>query len=374
VTQETAQTIAFAKPKAVTYGAKPITLSASASSKLPVTFSVLSGPGTISGHKLTITGAGAIVIKASQAGNGTYAPAAVTQTLTVNKAALIVTAANTTWTAGKSGQSLAGFTITGFVDGDTKARVFGAEAAGLSCPSVDASDPRAGSYVINITKGTLLTPANYTLTFRKGTLTVHKAAQAAIIGGVLTPPGRQPFLLAAMLGAGGGQQGVTDLAAQTRPAPAAAAVPVGDPPSPVPGTPATQGQEPFAPETLPAGDHLDVRPTVVRVDQAPPLPERHGAPSAAARDAFFVELERSAGESGRPGATHRDGLAEGLWDLAMLLGPGGGSNAGEESGTTAAHLAAEGPAVVALLGIAWRAPAEGPGSRQACRQRPGLPR
>jgi hypothetical protein len=81
--------------------------------------------------------------------------------------------ANTTWTAGKSGQSLAGFTITGFVNGDTEAALFGAEAADVSSPTVDASDPRAGSYVINVTLGTLGTPANYTLTFRKGTLKVH---------------------------------------------------------------------------------------------------------------------------------------------------------------------------------------------------------
>ncbi len=173
VTQETAQRITFAKPAAVTYGVKPITLHASASSKLPVTLTVISGPGTISGDQLTVTGAGSIVIEAYQAGNGTYAPVAVTQTLTVNKAALIVTATNTTWTKGQSGQSLAGFTITGFVDGDTEATVFGAEAALVTCPTVNASNPKAGSYVINIAQGTLLTAANYTLTFRKGKLTVR---------------------------------------------------------------------------------------------------------------------------------------------------------------------------------------------------------
>jgi hypothetical protein len=38
---------------------------------------------------------------------------------------------------------------------------------------IGASDPKAGIYVIDITQGTLVTPANYTLTFRKGTLRVH---------------------------------------------------------------------------------------------------------------------------------------------------------------------------------------------------------
>jgi len=97
----------------------------------------------------------------------------VTQTLTVNPAALTVTGTNTTWTAGKAGQSLAGFTITGFVNGDTEAALFAAGAADVSCPTVDTSGPKAGSYVIDVTQGTLLTPANYTLTFRKGKLSVH---------------------------------------------------------------------------------------------------------------------------------------------------------------------------------------------------------
>jgi YD repeat-containing protein len=68
----------------VTYGVAPITLTATASSGLPVTFSVLSGPATVSGSTLTITGAGTVVVAANQAGNSNYAAAAqVTQTITV---------------------------------------------------------------------------------------------------------------------------------------------------------------------------------------------------------------------------------------------------------------------------------------------------
>jgi hypothetical protein len=84
---KTAQTITFSPlTTPVTYGTTTTeTLAATASSGLPVTFSVLSGPGTISGTTLTITGAGNIVVAADQAGNATYAPAAeVTQTVVVN--------------------------------------------------------------------------------------------------------------------------------------------------------------------------------------------------------------------------------------------------------------------------------------------------
>ena len=174
VVKKANQTITFAAPAAVTYGVSPITLAATASSGLAVVYTILSGPGSINGNQLTITGAGAIVIRASQAGDYDYnAAVAVTRTLTVNKAALIVTATATTWTAGQAGQALDGFTITGFVDGDTEAALFGSEAALVSCATVNASDPKAGSYVISITQGTLKTPANYTLTLRKGTLTVQ---------------------------------------------------------------------------------------------------------------------------------------------------------------------------------------------------------
>jgi hypothetical protein len=83
-----AQTITFSAPASpVTYGVGPIALSASASSGLPVTFSVMSGPAALSGSTLTITGTGTIVVAANQAGNASYLPAPqVTQTIMVNKA------------------------------------------------------------------------------------------------------------------------------------------------------------------------------------------------------------------------------------------------------------------------------------------------
>lgn len=82
------QGINFAGPTSpVVYGVSPISLSASGgASGNPVVFSVLSGPGIISGNVLTVTGAGSIVIAANQAGNTDYAAAAqVTRTLVVNQ-------------------------------------------------------------------------------------------------------------------------------------------------------------------------------------------------------------------------------------------------------------------------------------------------
>jgi len=65
----------------------PIALSASSTSGLAVTFSIVSGPGTVNGSTLTITGVGTVVVAANQAGNADYTAAAqVTRTVVVNKA------------------------------------------------------------------------------------------------------------------------------------------------------------------------------------------------------------------------------------------------------------------------------------------------
>jgi hypothetical protein len=81
------QAITFTTPVSpVTYGVSPIALSATATSGLAVTFSVVSGPGTVSGNILTITGAGTIIVAANQAGNANYAAAGqVTRSIVVNQ-------------------------------------------------------------------------------------------------------------------------------------------------------------------------------------------------------------------------------------------------------------------------------------------------
>lgn len=85
------QTISFGVLTGKTYGDAPFVLSAATSSGLPVSFTVVSGPAKLSGNTLTITGAGAVTIKASQAGNATYAAAAdVFQSFAVSSASLTV--------------------------------------------------------------------------------------------------------------------------------------------------------------------------------------------------------------------------------------------------------------------------------------------
>src|SRR5262249_48220220 len=90
-----------------TYGDSSFSLTATASSGLPVNFSVLSGPATLSGNVLTLTGAGAVTVRASQSGNPSYSPAVdVDRSFTVNPAALVVTADPQTRTYGANNPSL----------------------------------------------------------------------------------------------------------------------------------------------------------------------------------------------------------------------------------------------------------------------------
>ncbi len=86
------QTINFPSVGSVTYGASPITLAATATSNWPIAYTVISGPATLSGNVLTITGAGSVTLQADQSGNTDYSAAAsVQQSFTVAKATPSVT-------------------------------------------------------------------------------------------------------------------------------------------------------------------------------------------------------------------------------------------------------------------------------------------
>jgi hypothetical protein len=81
-----AQSITFTNPGTKAYGA-PLTLSATASSGLTISYSVTSGPASVSGNTVTFTGTGSVTIKAAQAGNSNFNAASdVSQTFSVTAA------------------------------------------------------------------------------------------------------------------------------------------------------------------------------------------------------------------------------------------------------------------------------------------------
>jgi hypothetical protein len=87
------QTITFNPLPGKTFGDVPFTVTATASSGLPVSFSSLSpGVCTVSGNTVTIVAAGMCTIAADQAGNATYLPAPrVTNSFTVAQKAQTIT-------------------------------------------------------------------------------------------------------------------------------------------------------------------------------------------------------------------------------------------------------------------------------------------
>jgi N-acetylneuraminic acid mutarotase/LysM repeat protein len=176
----TSQAITFtplASP--VTYGVAPIALAATGgASGNPVVFSVVSGPGTISGSTLTITGAGTVVVAANQAGNSSYWGAAqVTQSIVVNPATLNVSVLGTpTLVFGEPTPSLP-YTIGPFVNGDTQASAT-TGAPTLTTTAVPRSAP--GSYPITVGVGTLAA-ANYIFTTTNGSFNVVGGAAQSIL-------------------------------------------------------------------------------------------------------------------------------------------------------------------------------------------------
>ena len=114
-----------------------VVLSATASSGLPVAFSVLSGPATVAGGAATFTNAGTVRIVASQAGDGEWNPAPnVTNAFAVDKAVAQVFLSNLSQT----------------YDGSTESVTATTDPAGLTVeftyngyPSVPTN---AGAYVV----------------------------------------------------------------------------------------------------------------------------------------------------------------------------------------------------------------------------------
>jgi gliding motility-associated-like protein len=86
------QTITFDAIPNKTYGDLPFPITATSSAGLPVSFNVVSGPATVSGNTVTLTGGGLVTIEANQPGNIQYGPAKpVTRSFTVAKAGQTIT-------------------------------------------------------------------------------------------------------------------------------------------------------------------------------------------------------------------------------------------------------------------------------------------
>jgi hypothetical protein len=69
------QIISFAPIADLPFATSPLVLTASVDSGLPISFSLVSGPATLAGNLITLTGVGPITVQAAQAGNTMFLPA-----------------------------------------------------------------------------------------------------------------------------------------------------------------------------------------------------------------------------------------------------------------------------------------------------------
>lgn len=169
VSDKELQTITFNSIPDKVYGDASFDLSASSNAGLPVSFSLLSGPASLSGSTLSITGAGEVTVEATQAGDDTYASASEQQSFTIAKAQLTVTADDKVITYGAAIPELTA-TYQGFVNGEGT-EVLSA-IPGMSTNATESSD--AGSYDIILTGGG---SDNYAFDLVNGVLTIEKANQ-----------------------------------------------------------------------------------------------------------------------------------------------------------------------------------------------------
>lgn len=163
----TAPTITFSVPNH-TYGDAAFTLAATSNSSGALTYSLVSGPATISGSTVTVTGTGSVVVQAAQAAAGYYTSGSLNATFTVVKAS---PASKLSWAV-------------------PSAITYG---TALSATQLNASSTVAGSFTYSPAAGTVLnagsaqtlsalfTPTDttgYTTATITTTLTVNTAAQS----------------------------------------------------------------------------------------------------------------------------------------------------------------------------------------------------
>ena len=165
------QAITFNYPGSKTYGDAAFNLNYTAgASGEPVYFTVVSGPATVTGSTLTITGVGTVTVRASQAGNANYnASADVDQSFTVNRAALTIKADDKS-RAYKATDPAFTFTYTGFKNGDNETSLANLPTATTTATNLSV----VGTYDIVPSNAV---SENYSFTYTKGTLTVTQASQ-----------------------------------------------------------------------------------------------------------------------------------------------------------------------------------------------------
>jgi sugar lactone lactonase YvrE len=183
---------------AKTIGAPPFVVAATSNSTGAITYSVVSGPATVSGATVTLTGPGTVVLLASQAAAGNYAAGTQTATFVVGSGAPAVTAsispaspvygqaATVTVTETAGGVLVAGATATVTVGGQVY--TCATNTSGVCAVTVPGGVLTGGSDTVTVATGATgnATPGSFSFAVTVGaaptTLTLSSSSTEATIG------------------------------------------------------------------------------------------------------------------------------------------------------------------------------------------------
>ncbi len=156
-----APSLSFATIPTKTYGVAPFFVSATSASGGAVTYAVSSGPATILGSLLTITGAGTVVLSAVQVASGDYTTASASASFMVAKTAIsiVFTTSLNPSIYGDTIKLLFAFTGPGIVptgeaillDGATKVTTLSLDSSGSASfvPPFSIADARSHAYTVS---------------------------------------------------------------------------------------------------------------------------------------------------------------------------------------------------------------------------------
>lgn len=174
------QTITFNPITDQTYSPTlTISLTATASSSLSVSYTLVSGPATLAGDLLSFTGVGTVIVEASQAGNATYNPApVVTQQFEILKATPVISLAAIVKTYGDAPFAISPTSVStgsfSFISGDDDIYTISGNTATIV---------GAGTTILDITQQP---SANYNGATKTVLFTVNKAASTISVNGAIS--------------------------------------------------------------------------------------------------------------------------------------------------------------------------------------------
>ena len=240
IVEQADQTITFPAITDQLTTSAPFAISATASTGFAVTFAVVSGPATVSGSTVTVTGVGSVTIRATQAGDVNYQTATADRTFTVTSPAAVTSApVITQQPAGQSVTAGAAATFSVAATG-TPSPTFqwrrggvvlsGQTGTSLTVSDVAASDSGAMFDVVVSNSAGSVTSSSASLTVSAVSVTdqsffgsigadgrfalyVHSNGEAVMMGEL--PAGGASFLVLFALDANGAFQATTSAATST---------------------------------------------------------------------------------------------------------------------------------------------------------------